>query len=140
MTSSSAKYCAQHKEASHVHMNALTQTCVSPACARWASFGRQGERKSRCAQHKLAGDIDLRNRRCQFRYVGADTDTPQQVCMKQPSYGEEGSAATHCAQHRLPAQVLYYAICAKVAVVKQHTLRAAPPAQIYYCYFTATLL
>jgi hypothetical protein len=86
MTSSSAKYCAQHKEASHVHMNALTQTCVSPACARWASFGREGERKSRCAQHRLAGDIDLRNRRCQFRYIGADTDTPQQVCMKQPSY------------------------------------------------------
>ena len=114
-----AQYCSAHKPPSFVHM--YLRHCSTATCGRWASFGRIAEGVSRCAQHKLPLDLDLRNRRCQF---GAADDTVScagskaasaretialvapLLCNTQPSFGYPGTkVATRCRHHKLPGQI-----------------------------------
>jgi hypothetical protein len=69
--------------------------CTAPGCSKRASFGDPGGQALSCAAHKLAGMVDVKNKKC---------SAPG--CSKQPSFGEPGGRrALRCAAHKLGGMV-----------------------------------
>lgn len=66
----------------------LSGRCRS--CKRRATFGQMLHGALHCKRHKVEGDVDISNRRCQ-----------SEGCGRQPSFGEESTgAAVSCAKHK----------------------------------------
>ena len=89
-----ARYCAQHRLASHVCLNAKLM-CQEPGCSKQAGYGTPDTGRAQyCATHRHPSHINLKSRPCAHR-----------GCSKQPSYGAPGGKPTHCATHRVPGDI-----------------------------------
>ncbi|CAM9317711.1 unnamed protein product [Pylaiella littoralis] len=65
------------------------KSCEHPSCPKQPAFSFNGSGVRFCAQHRLVGMVNVRNRRCE----GTD-------CTKEPYFGEKGGKARFCATHK----------------------------------------
>lgn len=89
--------------------------CKVEGCMiKYAVFGFEGKKPSRCKDHKLEGMINVISKSC--KHSG---------CMTLPSYGIPGYPSTHCAKHKQEGHICYPTTRCKYSKCKNQALYAS---------------
>ena len=105
-TGSGAHACHEHRAPAEALLGAASARCVVANCSRVATFGagHAGGKPLRCAHHRDAGDVDVRNRRCEAEMTGWDVQQHRPAtwrCPQRASFGNPGEGRRRfCSLHR----------------------------------------
>ncbi len=108
-TESGAHACHEHRAPAEALLGAASAMCVVANCNRVATFGAAGAghaggKPLRCAHHRDAGDVDVRNRRCEAEMTGWDVQQHRPAtwrCPQRASFGNPAEGLRRfCSLHR----------------------------------------
>jgi len=103
--------CQEHRAPEDTRLGAVSGMCVVTNCSRAATFGAPGAgarhaggKPLRCAHHRDASDVDVRNRRCEAEMTGWDLQEHRPATLRCPQRATFGNPAEgcrrFCSQHR----------------------------------------